>query len=64
MIECEVKEACWIAGKQRSPGDVVPLATHDAVYLAGLGRVERVTPAEPPAPVAEKPARKKSARAD
>ena len=49
------KEACWIAGKQRSPGDVVPLATHDAVYLAGLGRVERVTPAEPPAPVAENP---------
>ena len=38
-----------------SPGDVVPLATHDAVYLAGLGRVERVTPAEPPAPVAENP---------
>ena len=30
MIECEVKRRAGSPAKQRSPGDVVPLATHDA----------------------------------
>lgn len=57
QTEVKLLEPMWHGGKQHKAGKVVALSHSDAVYLAGIKRVEIITAAE------KKPLGKKAAPA-